>query len=326
MRVFTPIALLLLPLIATGQQNLVPNPSFEEHTACPNAPGKIWLATPWEKVGGGGGYDLLSRMRSCLLRHSRKQGGGGYARTGQAYADILLLYNNHVLPSTQEGNFLGTHLLQSLDTGKKYNVGLYLSLMDSMHIACKNIGAYFSIGKPTQTGWSPEFTTTHLLSLVPQVRYEGDFLIDKEGWMEISGSFTAQGGENYITIGNFDGYFNSDTINLHSGGVFPNIGYWETSAYFIDDVSVIEDRSIGVEEAQGRKFSLHPNPANDAFIVDAEHGRQVTLYDMAGRTVLHTPMLSSKETIGIGFLPSGVYAVAVEMQDGSVVRQRLVRQ
>jgi len=233
--------------------------------------------------------------------------------------DILLLYNNHLLPNVQEGNFLGTPLLQPLDAGKKYNVVFYLSLMDSMRIACKNIGVHFSTGRP-------DGNLDSLLSLEPQIRYVGDFLIDKEGWMEVSGSFTAQGGEDFITIGNFDGYINSDTLNLHDGGVLPNIGYWETAAYFMDHVTVVEDRNIGMDEAENDRFTLYPNPATEAFIIEAEHGRVLRMYDMAGRLVLHDPLHSREETVSIGHLRNGIYLVAVEMQDGNLVRQRLVKQ
>jgi hypothetical protein len=181
-------------------------------------------------------------------------GGGGYARTGQAYVDIGMVHNNHTHTLSLEGNFLGSGLNAPLEEGKKYMVEFYLSLFDSARFAGRNIGIHFSVGMPVDVSWTASVKTAHLLSLTPQVRYEGDFLTDKEGWMPIVGSFIAQGGEKYITIGNFDGYANSDTLNLYEGGVIDGFGlyntdYWEVAYYFIDDVSVVEDTSyhVGIE-------------------------------------------------------------------------------
>lgn len=250
--------------------------------------------------------------------------GGGYARTGQAYADIVLVHNNHAISFHVEGNFLGSSLSSTLIAGRKYDVELYLSLMDSVSMAGRNVGVYFSPGQPPSN-------TDHLLSLEPQIRYEGGFLTDKEGWMKVEGSFIAQGGEKYMTIGNFDGYFNSDTLYVGGGGVpHPqNAGYWELAAYFIDDVSVVEDRAwTGIEDVEDTHLRIWPNPASESITIETEYeaNLEVFLYDMAGREVFTAVLRSSKETIGIGHLPAGVYTVAVVMLDGSVVRQRLVKQ
>ncbi|MCF8257707.1 MAG: T9SS type A sorting domain-containing protein [Flavobacteriales bacterium] len=175
------------------------------------------------------------------------------------------------------------------------------------------------------------------MSLTPQVRYEGDFLSDKDGWMRIAGSFIAEGGENYISIGNFDGYANSDTLNLHEGGVLDasgayNIGYWEVANYFIDDVSVVEDTSyhVGTESqlSMGNgQLSIHPNPAAEAIIIETEGGAHLALglYDIAGRQVFSSSLHSSKQTIGISHLPAGVYVAVLREKGVAVARRKLVK-
>jgi hypothetical protein len=37
-------------------QNLVPNPSFEDHSECPDGPGNIEFAYPWFKTRGSCDY------------------------------------------------------------------------------------------------------------------------------------------------------------------------------------------------------------------------------------------------------------------------------
>jgi hypothetical protein len=299
-----------------------PSKSFEEYTLCPYNAGNLSYLIAWKKIGGGGVMTHYHECgEPCCDVPSNTRGGGGYARTGQAYIDNTMWFDNEaVFPLFSEGNFLGTLLSQPLEIGKKYDVIFYLSLLDSVWYAGKNIGAHFSYGQP-------DGEIENLLSILPQVRYEGDFLTDKEGWMEVSGSFIAQGGEDFITIGNFDGYHNSETILVGGAIPPPNLPhFWTLAAYYIDDVSVVEDRSIGMEETGNGIFRFYPNPAYDAVTVEVEHGKAVVFSDLSGRKVFQSLLQSSKETINIRHLPGGLYTVNVTMQDGSVLRQRLVKQ
>jgi hypothetical protein len=324
--------------ISLAQHNLVPNPSFEENTGCPGSPSHIWLAPLWERVGGNGAISYYHECGQPCCGVPFNRGGWQNAHHGQAYSDLSLLHNNHIHSLELESNFLGSELVTALESGKKYNVEFHLSLYDSVRFACRNVGVHFSSGRPVDVSWPASVKTAHLLSLTPQVRYEGDFLSDKDRWMRIAGSFIAEGGENYISIGNFDGYANSDTLNLHEGGVLDasgayNIGYWEVANYFIDDVSVVEDTSfhVGIENhlsiANGQ-WAIHPNPAAEAIIIETEDGGHLALglYDMAGREVLSMSLQSSKQTIGIGHLPAGVYVAVLREKGVEVARRKLVKQ
>jgi hypothetical protein len=259
--------------------------------------------------------------------------GGGAARTGEAYISIATVYNNHAMaPLFSESQFLGTTLTEPLVMGKRYRATFFLMLTDSARFAGKNVGAHFSIGRPVDVSWGANIEAAHLLTLIPQVRYEEeDFLEDKRSWMSISGSFTANGGEDYITIGNFDGYANSDTLNLHDGGVYPSIGYWEGAYYVIDDVSVIDvDSLVGIGETQPATIGIYPNPAQEYLIVETEqrHSGTVRLLDMAGRQVA-VPIYSQnteKWHVDIANIPPGIYLLEVHNKDGRKAVQKVVVQ
>ena len=103
------------------------------------------------------------------------------AHSGKSYTDLSLVHNNHILSFHGESNFLGVELLDTLVADKQYLVEFYLSLYDSARFAGRNVGVYFSNGQPTDVD-------EVLITLQPQIRYEGEFLADKESWMRVAGS------------------------------------------------------------------------------------------------------------------------------------------
>jgi hypothetical protein len=111
----------------------------------------------------------------------------------------------------------------------------------------------------------------------------------------------AQGGERFLSIGNFDKYEDTETLFVPGGGVNPSHSdvYWSCSSYFIDDVSVVPDSVTSLPEEQiveERSYSLYPNPNTGAFTVDL--GLQENLiaellvWNVAGQQI-HSQVLSN---------------------------------
>ena len=182
------------------------------------------------------------------------------------------------------------------------------------------MGAYFSAQQPNSDIDSIE-------SYQPQVRYEGDFITDKQGWTRVSGSFVAQGGERFLSIGNFDKYEETETLFVPGGGVNPwhSDVYWSCSAYFIDDVSVVPDSITSVHEVTDLEssYKLYPNPNNGRFEVRASeplrHHAKLIVYDTQGRAVLRQQMQKgmSTTTVNTEHLAKGVYTLRLLSDDGS---------
>jgi hypothetical protein len=112
---------------------------------------------------------------------------------------------------------------------------MFISLVDTSTIACNDMGMAFTSAIPTGP-----FGQT-LSSIMPQIANDPatNPLTDKINWMEIKGSFIANGTEEYITIGNFKHSVQSDTINLNF-----NTPYVHESYYYIDDVSLYELKAL----------------------------------------------------------------------------------
>ena len=166
-------------------QNLVPNPSFEEHDTCPDNGDQIWLAQPWTNVLGGIDYYHECGISEYSIPVNR--GGGGYANSGQAYIGFGVWAISSFGSNARE--FVGAELIDALIPGKRYTVEFYISMQDSAWYATKSMGAYLS-------NILPPWDLDTLFSKEPQVKYEGtEFLTEKEGWTKIEGSFIAEGGE-----------------------------------------------------------------------------------------------------------------------------------
>ncbi len=95
--------------------------------------------------------------------------------------------------------------------------------------SCNNIGAYLS--QNSFTNVAPPLTA-NVVSVNPQIlAYGNPIIFDTLNWKEIGGVFMANGGEKYLTIGNFRNDASTDTLDK-------NLGIYAGAYYFIDDVSV----------------------------------------------------------------------------------------
>ncbi len=313
------VFLCLAHQVDAQENNHVPNPSFEAHTTCPNSSGMVGFAEPWYSVYGSVDYYLECGTNGYDIPVSIV--GGGYARTGEAYTGLALGHMAEFVSEAKE--YVGVPLKSSLSANARYRIVFYVSLCDSTWYAAKNIGAYLSIGPPQDD-------ITSLLAIEPHVRYEGEeFLTDKEGWTRIEGTYLAQGGENFLTIGNFDNDATTETVFVEGGAVphpsFPE--YWRWVCYFIDDVSVIDvDSLVGIEAVSTESISIYPNPTRKHFTIETEQGNGGTLrlLDMAGREVLLVALQSSRQSVAIEGIPAGVYVAVVEQQGTVIARKKVL--
>ena len=217
---------LLLCVSTSLSQNLVPNPSFETYTDCPTSlNGNDPLpATPWVQ-GNAASADYFNTCASPG-NAGVPQNLFGYQFpmpvTGQAYAGLFA----HSYQSNYR-EYIQAPLNTALSAGAAYLVSFYISLADT-RCAIKPFGALFTIVPPT-------YDSTYVLDdYSPQVEVNGEYLNDYSNWTLISRCFIAEGGEQYITIGNFRDDDESP-IDPNCEGSFTTHSY-----YYIDSVSVVE--------------------------------------------------------------------------------------
>jgi len=218
----------------SGQVNLVPNHSFEDYNQCPDGslPMGVWNPVPWNQdpiwssdyfnVCGSNGYTVPHNFL-----------GWQYPQDSNAYVGIGVFVHPSLSPEYRE--YIQVQLLDTLKAGRAYCVSFFVSVGDTINYGVTNVCAYFS---PSPGGMNPATYYTYQ----PQVcNPDSNYLLDKDAWAKVSGSFVATGNERYMIIGNFKpdsltNYQIADSSDLEPGGAW--LAY-----YYIDNVSVIEMQS-----------------------------------------------------------------------------------
>lgn len=211
---------LLATFCPVKAQNLVPNPSFEVYDWCPpgdnTSPGPPYPCPPWQN-GNDGNIDYFNpcgdpdyNTPNNILGYQEPHGGVAYGG----------LFVSHHINSIRE--YFQAPLLAPLEAGVTYYVEFYVSRA-AVWCAVTHIGAYFS-------EMPPPFNSNQVINVTPQIDYLFGFMYDEVEWIPVSGCFVAQGGEMYITIGNFYDNANTPTDSCYSGTA--------VSYLYIDDISV----------------------------------------------------------------------------------------
>lgn len=216
-----------------GQNNLVPNSSFESYSWCPpGGSGSIAHCEGWSNPHGTStDFHHLCGGRQDLLEGERHQ----FPRTGDGMAAIYL----YVVMDYSE--YLGVKLTEPLMADSTYVVRYYVNLDDYMSNAtCRNCVEVFFADtmsqlhdmKPWVSGQDDPPYPGH-----PQIKQD-EVLRDSVGWTEVCGSYTAHGGESFLIIGNFRP---SDDLDLYGFRTsLDSLTYYDGTYFFIDDVSVIK--------------------------------------------------------------------------------------
>jgi gliding motility-associated-like protein len=216
------IFLLLFGINSKGQivgNNLVNNSSFEEYFSCPISTGELYKSKYWW------GYST-DYYNTCSLSSGIPMNGSGFqfANIGNAYAGFII-YNKPIQNPFNYREYIKTKLKTSLINNRRYCTSININLAEYSY----NNNSYIELDTISML-----FTKNQVEDTILPICYncaqinKSILLIDTANWLKINGSFIATGGENYLSIGNFQ-----------------NLILWPTGVHgviylYIDDVSVCE--------------------------------------------------------------------------------------
>lgn len=189
-------------------KNLVPNGSFENFR---KKTGSIKQAIPWQQIASVDFY-----QEPISNDTSRFKG----ARTGNNYAGLRF--------QKKYKEFLQVKFAEPLHRGTTYEYEMYIRLAFWSNASLKSFGALF-----TKVGYKSKADAVKT-AMIDSVSKKGSF-INGYQWFKISGKYMADGGEKYLTIGNFSPNVKKDMIRMN---VF-KLGFKE-AYYFVDDISLVK--------------------------------------------------------------------------------------
>lgn len=265
------LILLLFPSLLHAQpENWVENGSFEDYLFLPRrveALGVLSAVEAWyQPTGGSADYYHVGAGRECGVPANKL--GTQAAYDGQAYCGIYCSKDYY-------REYLQSELVRPLEAGRTYRLSFYVSLSEYSNAAVATLGALFTADRVTDTAKGilmrqssaqlvPGVVQTVSSFYLPQVQNENSRRLDStQQWQRVAGEFVAEGGERFITLGNFQAasqsnvgeaegltgllagaYYYIDSVTLHClDCVVEPVPLAETAApsYAVGDVVVLND-------------------------------------------------------------------------------------
>jgi hypothetical protein len=256
MKYFYIILFLLLNKLCFSQKNLVRNFSFEDSVNCGFFNGITNVAlipSPWyspSKVS-----NLSWNINKCVTFGNQgvplntfDDTSYQYPKTGNGY----VAFHSSVASSWNynQRTYVQQQLRDSLITSKTYYAEFFVNLPNSMRSANNNVSMLLT----KNAVYSDTINYSHGLRYIPAnaqiVNYGNPIITDTLNWVKVSGIYKAQGGEKFITIGNFKDDANTQIIK------FTPAGGTHQLVYFLDDVSVIPLDSMCLKADAGVDKSI----------------------------------------------------------------------
>jgi outer membrane protein OmpA-like peptidoglycan-associated protein len=203
------LAILLLTFVQISfSQNLVPDPGFELSP--------ITFDSTWKRTYGTSDlFDSLSRgnrRQNVQVKYfDNPKPHNGIRQLGAIYDHFI---------NGGMGETTHIKLSSSMVANVVYEISMYARLYEEMKYPMEYIPVFFTKEEPKSNLGNVRFTA---------VKNDKKFVSQYSNWEKITGYYKAEGGEQYLVIGNFK---NANYKQLYEKTASP-------SYYFIDDVSVV---------------------------------------------------------------------------------------
>ncbi len=311
--------------IAFAQINLIQNPSFELYTPPLNCGGGFdnytsfpvkHIVDNWYSFNSADYFHAIYSNTYCGVPTNIF--GNSISKNGSGFVGISVYQEN----GSNYKEYCYQHLSYPLITGKTYCASFFTSRSDRKECAIKQLGAYFSTTLPV-------LISGQYINAIPQVVNQSGFLTDTIGWAEIQGCFVANGGEQYMTIGNFNSNANTDTLYISATNPIPSDPFY--AYYYLDSISLWEDTNLDVNELkqQNEYFKLYPNPVNDILNVEYKFtgdNALLNIKNILGEIILCETITDKKFKLKTNNLISGIYFIELRGKGKLIGIKKIIKQ
>lgn len=192
------------------QKNLVPNGSFENYRRKAN---NLKQAIPWKPI-----YSI-DYYHNPLTNDTTTQRGAyeGFCYTGFRF-------------QKRYKEFIQVKLVEPLHRGTVYEFTMQMRLAFWSNATLKSFGVLF-----TKAGYTKQADAVKS-NMIDTIAKKGG-LMNGFRWFTVKGYYKADGGEKYITIGNFMANIKKDMVRMN---LF-KMGYKE-AYYFVDDIVLVKHK------------------------------------------------------------------------------------
>lgn len=285
----TLFSFLLMLRVDVVSQNLVPNSSFESYSICPTGSGQISNSLNWFDASWG----TVDLYNSCYTTGSVNVDvpdnafGSQQAYSGSGYAGLITTFFSP--PDVNYREYVSVKLIQPLAAGQSYFISFRVSLAENSYYCTDEIQLALTVD-------SLKSDTSYIIPFTPQLSYSGPIITDKNSWVTVSGSYVANGGEQFLTIGNFHNDLESDTSFCGNGVTFSEI----TSYFYLDEVCLSMDSVCFVpngkiEISQRGSSAFYSNGV--LYLSDLPVQSTVDFYDSLGRRLFYRENCSGTLTL-----------------------------
>ena len=234
------ITLIFFSILSVDGQNLVLDPSLEDTLKCPYTIGRFHHATNTSQR-----YirDWRSTTRASADLHNLCGHNNYMPRTGEGYAGIILY------DPAGSREYITALFSSPLEAGECYYVEFYVALKANCTVGVNEVQAHISSSTLVTSSnfWPPP----QPLVVTPHIQASGPMI--QNTYQKVSGLYTASGGEDAITFGNFNDNANTRLSNATQFGSV-------SSYYYLDDVTVTKlDIGPDVSLCAGDSALIVPN-------------------------------------------------------------------
>jgi hypothetical protein len=220
------------------------------------------------------------------------------ANSGNAFIGLTTYYKRNSAAGGNYREYAGVNLINPLQIGLKYYISFYAVLAErNTGFASNNLGLRFFTSAFSLTSPAP-------IDNISQLHFDS-IMIDSINWNRVSGSFIADSNYQYLCIGNFYDYLNTDTIITTASMV---VAY-----YFVDDIcvstdSIYNETWTSLQMLTQNEIEIWPNPASDFLQFQTINSiEEVLVFDSSSRFIKSVQINASEGRIDLKGLVQGIY-------------------